>query len=63
METNRARRQDRKLDLAARAAWLYYVAGRTQDEIAEKLQKMGYVGALYESGFRKIGRQTGKHLV
>jgi DNA-binding transcriptional regulator LsrR (DeoR family) len=37
VETNRARRQDRKLDLAARAAWLYYVAGKTQDEIADKL--------------------------
>jgi DNA-binding transcriptional regulator LsrR (DeoR family) len=33
----RSRRQDRKLDLAARAAWLYYVAGNTQDQIAEKL--------------------------
>ena len=30
-------RQDRKLDLAARAAWLYYVASNTQDEIAQKL--------------------------
>ena len=28
---------DRRLDLAARAAWLYYVAGDTQDEIATKL--------------------------
>jgi DNA-binding transcriptional regulator LsrR (DeoR family) len=27
-----------KLDLATRAAWLYYVAGNTQNEIAEKLQ-------------------------
>jgi DNA-binding transcriptional regulator LsrR (DeoR family) len=31
------RRQDRKLDLAARAAWLYYIAGKTQDEIAEQV--------------------------
>lgn len=31
------RRHDRKLDLAARAAWLYYVAANTQDQIAEKL--------------------------
>lgn len=30
-------RQDMKLDQAARAAWLYYVAGDTQEEIAEKL--------------------------
>lgn len=35
MATNR--RQDRKLDLAARAAWLYYIAGKTQDEIAEQV--------------------------
>jgi DNA-binding transcriptional regulator LsrR (DeoR family) len=27
-----------KMDLAARAAWLYYVAGNTQHEIAQKLQ-------------------------
>jgi DNA-binding transcriptional regulator LsrR (DeoR family) len=30
-------RQSRKLDQAARAAWLYYIAGNTQDEIAIKL--------------------------
>jgi DNA-binding transcriptional regulator LsrR (DeoR family) len=30
-------RQLRKRDLAARAAWLYYVAGNTQDQIARKL--------------------------
>lgn len=29
--------RDRKLDLAARAAWLYYIASNTQDEIAAKL--------------------------
>ncbi len=29
--------RDRKLDLAARAAWLYYVANNTQDMIAAKL--------------------------
>jgi DNA-binding transcriptional regulator LsrR (DeoR family) len=28
--------QVRKLDLAARAAWLYYIAGATQDEIANQ---------------------------
>ena len=32
-----ADRQGRKRDLAARAAWLYYVAGKTQDHIATKL--------------------------
>ena len=31
-------RRDRKLDLAAHAAWLYYIAGNTQDEIAAKLR-------------------------
>jgi DNA-binding transcriptional regulator LsrR (DeoR family) len=30
-------RQNRRLDLAARAAWLYYMAGNTQDQIARKL--------------------------
>jgi DNA-binding transcriptional regulator LsrR (DeoR family) len=28
---------ERRLDLAARAGWLYYIAGNTQDEIAQKL--------------------------
>ena len=27
-------RQQRRRDLAARAAWLYYVAGNTQDQLA-----------------------------
>lgn len=31
-------RSTEKLDLATRAAWLYYVSGNTQNEIAEKLQ-------------------------
>ena len=30
-------KQNNKLDLAARAAWLYYVSGNTQEEIAAKL--------------------------
>jgi DNA-binding transcriptional regulator LsrR (DeoR family) len=30
-------KQSKKLDLAARAAWLYYVSGNTQEEIAAKL--------------------------
>lgn len=30
-------RRDRKLDLAAHAAWLYYIAGNNQEEIAAKL--------------------------
>lgn len=37
MEPSRLQRYERKLDQAARAAWLYYVAGNTQDEIASKL--------------------------
>ena len=28
---------DNRLDDAARAGWLYYIAGNTQDEIAAKL--------------------------
>ncbi len=34
-----ARRADgaNRLDDAARAGWLYYVAGRTQDEIAQTM--------------------------
>jgi DNA-binding transcriptional regulator LsrR (DeoR family) len=37
LEPSRPQRHERRLDQAARAAWLYYVAGNTQDEIAEKL--------------------------
>jgi DNA-binding transcriptional regulator LsrR (DeoR family) len=33
-----SQKQEEKLDLAARAAWLYYVAGDTQQEIARKLK-------------------------
>ena len=29
--------QERRLDQAARAAWFYYIAGNTQDEVATKL--------------------------
>ena len=35
--TTSVERQQQKLDLAARAAWLYYVANNKQDEISEKL--------------------------
>src|SRR5580704_12148390 len=31
-------RQEEKLEIAVRAAWLYHVAGNTQHEIARKLQ-------------------------
>jgi DNA-binding transcriptional regulator LsrR (DeoR family) len=37
MERSRTEKLDRRLDLAARAAWLYYVAGNTQDEIPANL--------------------------
>jgi DNA-binding transcriptional regulator LsrR (DeoR family) len=37
LDSGRTQRQERKLDQAARAAWLYYVGGNTQDEIAGKL--------------------------
>lgn len=40
--------QDRKLDQAARAAWFYYIAGNTQDEVAAKLN---------------VSRQTAQRLV
>ena len=35
--TTSLERQQQKLDLAARAAWLYYVANNKQEEISEKL--------------------------
>lgn len=41
-------RRDRKLDLAAHAAWLYYIAENTQEEIAVKLN---------------VSRQTAQRLV
>jgi DNA-binding transcriptional regulator LsrR (DeoR family) len=37
LEGSRLQQRERKLDQAARAAWLYYVGGNTQDEIAGKL--------------------------
>ncbi len=37
MDAPRIARTERRLDQAARAAWLYYIAGRTQDEIAVSL--------------------------
>ncbi len=44
----RLRLSRERLDQAARAAWLYYIAGRTQDEIAAQLQ---------------VSRQTAQRLV
>ncbi|PIP00122.1 sugar-binding transcriptional regulator [Pleomorphomonas carboxyditropha] len=40
--------QERKLDQAARAAWFYYIAGNTQEEVAAKLN---------------VSRQTAQRLV
>ena len=37
MESHTVSNEQEKLDLAARAAWMYYVAGKTQHQIAEKL--------------------------
>jgi DNA-binding transcriptional regulator LsrR (DeoR family) len=48
-----------KLDLAARAAWLYYVGGKTQDEVAEKLgisrtSAQRLVARAFEGGIVKV---------
>ncbi|MEO0987024.1 MAG: sugar-binding transcriptional regulator [Cyanobacteria bacterium J06639_14] len=37
-DTTSRHSRERKLDLAARAAWLYYIADNTQEEIATKLE-------------------------
>ena len=37
MSQSRFTPETTRLDDAARAGWLYYVAGNTQDEIAKKL--------------------------
>lgn len=37
MKETSPQRRDRKLDLAAHAAWLYFISGNTQEEIATKL--------------------------
>ncbi|WP_227104107.1 sugar-binding transcriptional regulator [Chromobacterium rhizoryzae] len=52
-------KQQEKLDQAARAAWLYYVAGKTQHEIAEQLQvsrqvAQRLVAAAVEQGLVKV---------
>jgi DNA-binding transcriptional regulator LsrR (DeoR family) len=50
-------RDDAKLDDAARAGWLYYVAGNTQDEIARKL------GISRQSAQRLVSLAVSKKLV
>jgi DNA-binding transcriptional regulator LsrR (DeoR family) len=52
-------KQDNKLDLAARAAWLYYVSGNTQEEIAAKLNlsrpgAQRLIALAMEQGFVKV---------
>lgn len=49
--------QDNRLDDAARAGWLYYVAGNTQDEIARKL------GVSRQSAQRLVSLAVSERLV
>ena len=50
-------REDSRLDDAARAGWLYYVAGNTQDEIAHKL------GISRQSAQRLVSLAISKKLI
>jgi DNA-binding transcriptional regulator LsrR (DeoR family) len=50
-------REDSRLDEAARAGWLYYVAGNTQDEIAHKL------GISRQSAQRLVSLAISKKLI
>ena len=50
-------REDSRLDDAARAGWLYYVAGNTQDEIARKL------GISRQSAQRLVSLAISKKLI
>jgi len=50
-------REDSRLDDAARAGWLYYVAGNTQDEIAHKL------GISRQSAQRLVSMAISKKLI
>jgi DNA-binding transcriptional regulator LsrR (DeoR family) len=50
-------RDDAKLDDAARAGWLYYVAGNTQDEISQKL------GISRQSAQRLVSLAISKKLI
>lgn len=57
MSTSTTQRQARKLDQAARAAWLYYIAGNTQDEIANKLC------VSRQAAQRMVALATSEHLI
>lgn len=48
-------REEKKLELAARAAWMYYVAGLTQQEIAKALGLSRQVAQRLISGARETG--------
>ena len=48
--TTSLERQQQKLDLAARAAWLYYVANNKQEEISEKLHAQRLVSLAGSEG-------------
>jgi DNA-binding transcriptional regulator LsrR (DeoR family) len=50
-------REDARLDDAARAGWLYYVAGNTQDDIADKL------GISRQSAQRLVSLAVSKKLI
>ena len=50
-------REESRLDDAARAGWLYYVAGNTQDEIAHKL------GISRQSAQRLVSLAISKKLI
>ena len=49
--------ENRRLDDAARAGWMYYVAGNTQDEIAKKL------GVSRQSAQRMVALSVSEKLV
>lgn len=51
-------REEKKQELAARAAWMYYVAGLTQQEIATALGLSRQVAQRLISGAREMGMVT-----
>jgi DNA-binding transcriptional regulator LsrR (DeoR family) len=56
LASRREDQDDSRLD-AARAEWLYYIAGNTQDEIAAKLGVSGQTAplAMSEGGWPRCG--------
>lgn len=51
-------REEKKQELAARAAWMYYVAGVTQQEIAQALGLSRQVAQRLVSSAREMGMVT-----